>query len=65
MYLPRHFEMGDLDTVAAFVDSVGAADLVTVGADGRRVDLVPVLWERRTDADAGRASARSSPTSPG
>jgi transcriptional regulator len=48
MYLPRHFEMGDLDTVAAFVESVGAADLVTVDADGRPASsLVPVLWERQ------------------
>ena len=47
MYLPRHFEMGDLDTVGGFVDSVGSADLVTVGADGSPASsLVPVLWER-------------------
>ena len=56
MYLPRHFEMGDLDEVGSFVDSVGAADLVTVAADGRPgSSLVPVLWDR-SDADprAGR-----------
>jgi len=47
MYLPRHFEMGDLDEVGSFVDAVGAADLVTVGADGRPASsLAPVLWER-------------------
>ena len=56
MYLLRHFEMGDLDEVGSFVDSVGAADLVTVAADGRPgSSLVPVLWDR-SDADprAGR-----------
>jgi len=56
VYLPRHFEMGDLDEVGSFVDSVGAADLVTVAADGRPgSSLVPVLWDR-SDADprAGR-----------
>jgi transcriptional regulator len=56
VYLPRHFEMGDLDEVASFIDSVGAADLVTVAADGRPgSSLVPVLWDR-SDADprAGR-----------
>jgi transcriptional regulator len=55
MYLPRHFEMGDLDDVAGFVDSAGAADLVTVGADGRpSSSLVPILWERHgVDPDAG------------
>ena len=56
MYLPRHFEMGDLDPVAAFVESVGAADLVTVGADGRPASsLVPVLWERH---DLGSRTGR-------
>ena len=47
MYLPPHFEMGDLDAVAAFVDAVGAADLVTVDANGSPAStLVPILWER-------------------
>lgn len=56
MYLPRHFEMGDLVEVAAFVDSAGAADLVTVDASGEPGStLVPVLWDRSgTDVEAGR-----------
>lgn len=56
MYLPRHFEMGDVDAVAAFVDSVGAADLVTADEHGRPAStLVPVLWDRDgLDPAAGR-----------
>jgi transcriptional regulator len=56
MYLPQHFEMGDLDEVATFVDSAGAADLVTVDASGEPGStLVPVLWDRSgTDVGAGR-----------
>lgn len=56
MYLPRHFDMGDLDRVAAFVDAVGAADLVTVDELGRPAStLVPVLWDRAgADPEAGR-----------
>ena len=56
MYLPPHFEMGDLDAVAAFVDAVGAADLVTVDANGSPAStLVPILWERHgADPEAGR-----------
>jgi len=56
MYLPRHFEMGELDEVAAFVEGVGSADLVTVAPDGRPgSSLVPVLWDRSdVDPAAGR-----------
>jgi len=47
VYLPRHFAMGDPDEVAALVDAVGSADLVTVDEHGRPFStLVPVLWER-------------------
>lgn len=56
MYLPQHFAVDDLDEVAAIVHRIGAADLVTVGADGTPVStVVPVLWDRY-DADpaAGR-----------
>ena len=56
MYLPRHFAIDDLDEVAAFVHRAAAADLVTVGTDGRpQSSLVPVLWERvDVDLAAGR-----------
>jgi transcriptional regulator len=48
--------MGDLDEVAAFLEHVGSADLVTVGPAGEpAATLVPVLWDRSgTDAGAGR-----------
>ncbi len=56
MYLPRHFALDDLDEVAAFVDSVGSADLVTVDERGRpHSTLVPVLWDRGSgDEGTGR-----------
>ena len=66
MHLPRQFEMGDLDAVAAFVDAVGAADLVTVGADGRPAStLVPSSGSATTSTPTVVASALSSRTSPG
>ena len=53
MYLPPHFEMGDLDEVASCVDAAGAADLVTVAPDGRpESTVVPLLWDR-SDVDPG------------
>ena len=53
MYLPRHFEMGELDEVAAFVERVGSADLVTAAPDGRpESTVVPLLWDR-SDVDPG------------
>ena len=46
MYIPSHFAAGDVDQIAAFVDRVGAADLVTF--DGARpvASLLPVIWDR-------------------
>jgi transcriptional regulator len=56
VYLPAHFGLEDLDAVAALVDHVGSADLVTVGPSGAPAStLVPVLWDRSgTDVEAGR-----------
>ncbi len=50
MYIPPHFAAGDPEDVAAFVDQVGAADLVT--SDGSRLvaTLLPVIWERSATA---------------
>ena len=46
MYVPAHFAANDLEKIAAFVDHVGAADLVTY--DGTRLvsTLLPVIWDR-------------------
>jgi transcriptional regulator len=46
VYIPAHFAAGDVAQVAAFVDQVGAADLVTF--DGTRLvsSLLPVIWDR-------------------
>jgi transcriptional regulator len=56
VYLPAHFRLEDLDSVAALVDLVGSADLVTVAASGEPAStLVPVLWDRSgSDPEAGR-----------
>lgn len=63
MYVPAHFAAHDMVQIAAFVDQVGAADLVTF--DGTRLvsTLLPVIWERN-DAGNGRLIghiARSNP----
>jgi transcriptional regulator len=46
MYIPAHFAAGDLDSVAAFVDRAGAADLVTFDGTKPVATLLPVIWER-------------------
>jgi transcriptional regulator len=58
VYVPSHFSLGDLDAVAAFIDAVGAADLVTAAPDGTLSStLVPVLWERGAEGGHGRLLA--------
>jgi transcriptional regulator len=45
MYVPRFNVMGD-PGVRALVDSVGSAELITVGAEGYPVStLLPVVWD--------------------
>ncbi len=46
MYMPAHFAADDLDAIAAFVDRVGAADLVTFDGSRPAATLLPVIWER-------------------
>ena len=51
MYVPAHFAAGDLDAVAAFVDRVGAADLVTFDGTSPVATVLPVIWERPAGPD--------------
>lgn len=46
MYLPEHFAISDVDSVAAYVESVGAADIVTFSGERLVSSLVPVIWDR-------------------
>jgi transcriptional regulator len=46
MYVPRFNALDDADELRALVDSVGSAQLVTVGADGYPLaTLLPVIWD--------------------
>jgi predicted FMN-binding regulatory protein PaiB len=49
MYLPPAFALEDPIEIAAFVRTVGAADLVTVGVHGLQATLLPVLWDQSPD----------------
>src|SRR5690348_4423325 len=51
VYLPRHFAARDAAEVSAFVDAVGAADLVTFDGTKPVASLIPVLWDRSEAAD--------------
>ncbi|AXT85624.1 transcriptional regulator [Aeromicrobium sp. A1-2] len=45
MYIPRANSMDDPAAVRAFVESVGSAEIVTVGPDGAPMaTLLPILW---------------------
>ena len=49
VYVPRHFTAADAAEAEAFVDAVGAADLVTFDGSKPVASLIPVIWDR----DAG------------
>src|SRR5215470_11405231 len=51
VYLPRHFTARDVAEVSAFVEAVGAADLVTFDGTKPVASLIPVLWDRSEAAD--------------
>jgi transcriptional regulator len=47
MYIPAHFAAdGDLDKIAAFVERVSSADLVTFDGTRPVATLLPVIWDR-------------------
>jgi transcriptional regulator len=46
VYLPPHFTAPDDADVAAFVDAVAAADLVTFDGAKPLASLIPVIWDR-------------------
>jgi transcriptional regulator len=48
VYLPPHFTAPDAAEVAAFVDAVAAADLVTFDGTKPAASLIPVIWDRDT-----------------
>ena len=46
MYIPAHFAADDLAKIAAFVDRVGSANLVTFDGTRPVATLLPVIWDR-------------------
>ena len=46
MYLPPHFTAPDAADVAAFVDAVAAADLVTFDGTKPVASQIPIIWDR-------------------
>jgi transcriptional regulator len=46
MYVPPHFAAGGDAEIEAFVDAVGAADLVTFDGSKPLASLIPVIWDR-------------------
>jgi len=54
VYLPKHFAARDQAAVEAFVDSVGAADLVTFDGTKPVASLIPVIWDRTGGGEHGR-----------
>jgi transcriptional regulator len=46
VYIPAHFAADDLAKIAAFVDRVGAANLITFDGTKPVATLLPVIWAR-------------------
>jgi len=47
MYIPKHFEISDLEEISRFVSLVRTADLITVSSTGLPVaTLMPCVWDR-------------------
>ena len=61
MYIPHFNAMDDPDDIRAFVESIGSAEIVTVGADGTPLaTLLPILWS----ADGGTVIAHFARANP-
>jgi len=61
MYIPRFNVMDDPADIRAFVESIGSAEVVTVGDDGTPVaTLLPILWS----ADGGTVIAHVARANP-
>ena len=61
MYIPRFNVMDDPAEIRAFVESIGSAEVVTVGGDGTPVaTLLPILWS----ADGGTVIAHFARANP-
>ncbi|MCM3884432.1 FMN-binding negative transcriptional regulator [Frankia sp. R82] len=63
MYVPRPFELTELDQVVGMVEQIGAVDLVTFDGEGLVATLVPVIWDR-TPVQADPTVAHSSDDDP-
>jgi transcriptional regulator len=46
MYIPAHFAASDPEQVTAFVEHVGAADLVTFDGSRLTASLIPIIWDQ-------------------
>jgi transcriptional regulator len=53
MYLPSHFAAPDPAGVGAFVDRAAAADLVTFDGSKPVASLIPIIWDRDEEEEAG------------
>ena len=59
VYLPRHFTARDRAAVEAFVDSAGAADLVTFDGTKPVASLIPIIWDRPAGAQDGHGTGEN------
>ena len=61
MYIPHFNAMDDPDDIRFFVESIGSAEVVTVGGDGTPLaTLLPILWS----ADGGTVIAHMARANP-
>jgi transcriptional regulator len=57
VYVPKHFEITDLEEIAQFASRARSADLVTINPDGfPESTLMPCTWERANNLDSDYGS---------